>query len=112
MNVARWFLFVDGRAGITYDDSGSPTGLDAVIIAIRTGGPITQTKAMLSPPEIHAAGSETKRSGMRLATARTAETKRQNAKRVKASFLRAKRASSSLSFMFVIDLPIIVVWRP
>lgn len=32
VNVARWFLFVDGRAGITYDDSGSPTGLDAVII--------------------------------------------------------------------------------
>ena len=32
VNVARWFLFFDGRAGITYDDSGSPTGLDAVII--------------------------------------------------------------------------------
>lgn len=32
VNVARWFLFFDGHAGITYDDSGSPTGLDAVIM--------------------------------------------------------------------------------
>jgi hypothetical protein len=33
VNVARWFLFFDGRAGITYDGaSGSPTGLDAVIL--------------------------------------------------------------------------------
>jgi hypothetical protein len=31
VNVARWFLFVDGRAGITYDVAGSPTGLDAAI---------------------------------------------------------------------------------
>jgi hypothetical protein len=32
VNVARWFLFVDGRAGITYDAAaGSPTGLDEVI---------------------------------------------------------------------------------
>jgi hypothetical protein len=32
VNVARWFLFVDGRAGIIYDGSGSPNGLDAVIM--------------------------------------------------------------------------------
>jgi hypothetical protein len=31
VNVARWFLFFDGRAGITYDAAGSPTGLDAVV---------------------------------------------------------------------------------
>jgi hypothetical protein len=31
VNVARWFLFFDGRAGITYDAAGSPTGLDGVI---------------------------------------------------------------------------------
>ena len=32
VNVARWFLFFDGRAGITYDAAtGSPTGLDEVI---------------------------------------------------------------------------------
>jgi hypothetical protein len=32
VNVARWFLFFDGRAGIVYDlDSGSPTGLDTFI---------------------------------------------------------------------------------
>jgi hypothetical protein len=32
VNVARWFLFVDGRAGITYDSAaGSPTGLDGAI---------------------------------------------------------------------------------
>jgi hypothetical protein len=29
-NVARWFLFFDGRAGIAYDDAGSPIGLDGV----------------------------------------------------------------------------------
>jgi hypothetical protein len=28
VNVARWFMFFDGRAGITYDAAGSPTGLD------------------------------------------------------------------------------------
>jgi hypothetical protein len=28
VNVARWFMFFDGRAGITYDANGSPTGLD------------------------------------------------------------------------------------
>jgi hypothetical protein len=33
VNVARWFLFFDGRAGIVYDlDSGSPTGLDTFIL--------------------------------------------------------------------------------
>jgi hypothetical protein len=33
VNVARWFLFFDGRAGISYDvPSGTPTGLDAAII--------------------------------------------------------------------------------
>jgi hypothetical protein len=32
VNVARWFLFFDGRAGIAYDHNGSPTGLDAKII--------------------------------------------------------------------------------
>jgi hypothetical protein len=32
VNVVRWFLFFDGRAGITYNDSGGATGLDAVII--------------------------------------------------------------------------------
>lgn len=26
--VARWFVFCDGRAGITYDDRGLPAGLD------------------------------------------------------------------------------------
>jgi hypothetical protein len=31
VNVARWFLFFDGHAGITYDAAGSPTGLDGVI---------------------------------------------------------------------------------
>src|SRR5579864_7183035 len=28
VNVARWFLFFDGRGGITYDPAGSPNGLD------------------------------------------------------------------------------------
>jgi hypothetical protein len=33
VNVARWFLFFDGRAGIIYESTtGSPTGLDAVIL--------------------------------------------------------------------------------
>jgi len=27
--VVRWFVFGDGRAGITYDEQGLPTGLDA-----------------------------------------------------------------------------------
>jgi hypothetical protein len=32
VNVARWFMFFDGRAGITYDTvSGSPTGLDGAV---------------------------------------------------------------------------------
>jgi hypothetical protein len=32
LNVARWFLFFDGRAGITYDENdGTPTGLDDAI---------------------------------------------------------------------------------
>jgi hypothetical protein len=32
VNVARWFLFFDGRAGIVYDrDSGSPTALDGAV---------------------------------------------------------------------------------
>jgi hypothetical protein len=26
--VARWFLFCDGRAGIVYDESGLPAGID------------------------------------------------------------------------------------
>jgi hypothetical protein len=33
VNVARWFLFFDGRAGIRYDTvSGSPTGLDGAVL--------------------------------------------------------------------------------
>jgi hypothetical protein len=31
VNVVRWFLFFDGRSGITYDAAGSPTGLDGDI---------------------------------------------------------------------------------
>lgn len=32
VNVARWFLFFDGRAGINYDENdGNPTGLDDAI---------------------------------------------------------------------------------
>ena len=31
VNVARWFLFFDGRGGITYDAAGSPAGLDGYI---------------------------------------------------------------------------------
>jgi hypothetical protein len=30
VNVARWFLFFDGRAGITYDAAWSPAGIDGV----------------------------------------------------------------------------------
>eukprot|EP01113_Clastostelium_recurvatum_P011469 TRINITY_DN1583_c0_g1_i4.p1 TRINITY_DN1583_c0_g1~~TRINITY_DN1583_c0_g1_i4.p1 ORF type:complete len:367 (-),score=71.62 TRINITY_DN1583_c0_g1_i4:15-1115(-) len=29
--VIRWWLFSDGRAGITFDSSGTPTGLDAQV---------------------------------------------------------------------------------
>ena len=29
LTVARWFVFCDGRAGIEYDETGLPTGLDA-----------------------------------------------------------------------------------
>jgi hypothetical protein len=33
VNVARWFVFFDGRAGIMYDTvSGSPTGLDEAVL--------------------------------------------------------------------------------
>lgn len=31
--VARWFVFADGRAGITYDDRGLPTGPDPQLFA-------------------------------------------------------------------------------
>jgi hypothetical protein len=31
VNLPRWFLFFDGRSGITYDAAGSPTGLDGDI---------------------------------------------------------------------------------
>ena len=31
VNLARWFLFFDGHAGIIYDAAGSPEGLDGVI---------------------------------------------------------------------------------
>lgn len=29
LTAVRWFVFCDGRAGITYDDAGLPSGLDA-----------------------------------------------------------------------------------
>jgi hypothetical protein len=33
VNVARRFMFFDGRAGITYDAAGSPTGLDGDVFS-------------------------------------------------------------------------------
>lgn len=30
-NTVRWFLFCDGRAGITTNNNGEPTGLDGKV---------------------------------------------------------------------------------
>jgi hypothetical protein len=32
MRTARWFVFADGRAGITFDDKGMPTGVDEFVV--------------------------------------------------------------------------------
>jgi hypothetical protein len=33
LEVIRWFVFTDGRAGISFDNSGTPTGLGEHVIA-------------------------------------------------------------------------------
>jgi hypothetical protein len=32
MRVVRWFVFTDGRAGVDFDDDGTPTGLDEHVL--------------------------------------------------------------------------------
>lgn len=33
LQVVRWFVFTDGRAGVVFDNSGTPSGLDANLLA-------------------------------------------------------------------------------